>query len=312
MFGLTLSFNVYSDYTVYAGVKLSLPTKQINGGLLIGTNNGWLRFMNSEDMSIIWENNIGSGIVKDIYASGEKIYVLVDNVLRVYDKNGNYIEEKTFSNISSAQAIVMGSDGNLYTSGYYIQSINYETGAQNYIYSSSSTLGDISLSENKVYSVDGKYRLRIMDFQGNLLEEKTYGTNQNPYGVGVNESGIYGVNVSGSTKIYNADGSYRCGGGLSGGTKATGIELDENYAYGLKQNTGHSNHGLYKLRLSDCALVWDYNKSEGAGSGTGVAVDGYGNGYLATGSKMFKVSGVDAEEWIYEDSSSISALHYLK
>lgn len=117
--------------------------------------------------------------------------------------------------------------------------------------------------------------------------------------------------MSGGTKIYNSDGSLRCSGGLSGGTKAMKIELDEEYAYATKANTGHSNQGVYKLRLSDCSLVWDYNKSEGAGGGSAVTIDDSGNGYFADGLEVFKVNSLNKEEWVYNSTGSVISMEYM-
>lgn len=302
----------YADYIVYAkGNKLAIPEEKISGALLLGTNTGVLRMLNPEDKEILKEVSVGQGSVKDIHYLDGKIYLLVDNLLKVYSKSGEFIEEKSFANIGSTQSIEIGSDGNVYSAGAYVQSINYTSGVLNYSYSSSSTLGDVELTSSKIYSVDGKYRLRIMDYNGNVLDMKTYGTNQNPYGVGANESGVFGVNVSGGTRIYNSDGSLRCSGGLSGGTRATKIELDEEYAYTVKANTGHSNHGVYKLRLSDCSLVWDYNKQEGASGGTAVTYDAQGNGYFADGLDVFKVNNLNEEEWLYNSSGSVMSMEYM-
>ena len=302
----------YADYIVYAkGSKLTIPEDKISGALLLGTNTGVLRMLNPEDKEILKEVSVGQGSVKDIDYLDGKIYLLVDNLLKVYSKSGEFIEEKSFANIGSTQSIEIGSDGNVYSAGAYVQSINYASGVLNYSYSSSSTLGDVDLTSSKIYSVDGKYRLRIMDYNGNVLDMKTYGTNQNPYGVGANESGVFGVNVSGGTRIYNSDGSLRCLGGLSGGTRATKIELDEEYAYTVKANTGHSNHGVYKLRLSDCSLVWDYNKQEGASGGSAVTYDAQGNGYFADGFEVFKVNNLNEEEWLYNSSGSVMSMEYM-
>lgn len=70
----------------------------------------------------------------------------------------------------------------------------------NYNYSSSNILGDVDLTSSKIYFVDGNYRLRIMDYSGNVLDMKTYGTNQNPYGVGANEAGVFGVMCQGERR----------------------------------------------------------------------------------------------------------------
>lgn len=309
---MTVPMISIADYIVYAkGSKLSIPDEKISGALLLGTNTGVLRMLNPEDKEVLKEINVGQNSVKDIDYLDGKIYVLVDNLVKVYSKSGDFVEEKSFANINNTQSIEMGSDGNIYSAGAYVQSINYETGILNYSYSSSSALGDVDLTSSKVYSVDGKYRLRVMDYNGTVLETKTFGTNQDPYGVGANESGVYGVNVSGVTRIYNSDGSLRCSGGLSGGTRATKIKLDENYAYAAKVNTGHSNHGVYKLRLSDCSLVWDFNKQEGASGGSAVAIDGTGNGYLADGLELYKVSGVAVEQWVYNSPEAIMSLEFM-
>jgi hypothetical protein len=229
----------------------------------------------------------------------------------VYSKSGDFLDEKTFGGITSTQSIEIGSDNTIYAAGKNMQSINYETGEVNYVYSSTYLSGDVELTSDKVYFVDGSYRLRGYDLSGVKFLEKTFGANQDPNGVGANESGVFGVNVSGVTRIYNSDGSLRCSGGLSGGTRATKIELDNEYAYAVKANTGHSNHGLYKLRLSDCSLVWDYNKSEGAGGGTAVTYDAQGNGYFADGIEVFKVNNLNEEEWLYNSSGSVISMEYM-
>ncbi len=300
-----------AEYIVYTKSKLSIPEKVVSGALLIGTNTGNLKMLDPETREVMKEISVGGGVVKDIDYSNERIYVLVDDTLKVYDKSGEFIESKIFSGIASTQSIEIGLDKTIYSAGKNMQSIEYDTGHVKYAFSSTYTSGDVDLTGDRVYFADGNYRVKVMSLIGSLLDEKTFGTNQSPNGIGANDLGVYGINVSGVTRIYNADGSFRCSGGLTGGTKATKIKLDGDYAYAVKANTGHSNHGVYKLRLSDCSLVWDFNKSEGASGGSAVAIDGAGNGYLADGLELYKVSGVDNEEWVYNSPEAIMSLEYM-
>lgn len=105
---MTLPMLSNADYIVYAKGSLSIPEEKISGALLLGTNTGVLRMLDPENKEVLKEVNVGQGSVKDIHYLDGKIYLLVDNLLKVYTKSGEFVEQKSFANIGNTQSFEIG------------------------------------------------------------------------------------------------------------------------------------------------------------------------------------------------------------
>jgi hypothetical protein len=210
----------------------SLTVDSVGKVYITGTFNYTADFDPSENVFNLVGSPTGSGFVCNL------------------DSFGNFIWAKQFSgpNIMDVNTIALDSQGNIYTAGYFSESVDFDPGDNNYILNCTHSGGDMFISK--------------LDNSGNFIWAKQMvGNSYN--------STVYSLIIDEAQNIYS-----------TGYFKGT---VDFNPGVGISTRTSLPSWSIFvsKLDINGNYIWTNHLQGNGGDTGTSIALDNFGNVYTA-------------------------------
>ena len=301
-----------ADYRITFAKQINVPEEKATGSaFLYGDNTGKV-FSVDETGSVQWEKQISGTSITGIAANSEKYYIVSNSIVYIIDKNGENIKSIP---LSESRSIDVDENGLLYIGGKYGRVVNEETEETIQVISSSSIYGGIDYNNGYWYYANGRTRTYKSSLNDGVILSYNSSVGYENYDVAVNDNGYKAYTVTGSINIRDENDNKICSKSI-GGTDAYDVTIDNQYAYATSYGSGYSSRGAFKIKLSDCTLVWKLDNGKSGydlKAANSIEADSFGNVYVGLDGYIYKINnGENLDiEWQIPINGAATAIRAL-